>query len=276
MAYSLAAGAAATTLGGFNAHAEVQYSGIQDISIAQHYSQPLDLDPYDFDAPYDTDIYLENYVFAGGNYQGAFIFNGPGAMIGFSANGLNYASALGAGVLVDESAIGPFVTSLAYGSHNPNAQFNDVTDAYIGLGFPIGGYNHYGWIRVSINNAAGTFIIHDWAYESEVGVGILTGDTGPVGLLGDYNEDGLVDASDYTKWRDTFTAGGTDLPNDATPGSVNEDDFLYWRDHYGESSGGAGSGAAAAALVPEPGTLGLLAAGSLGLVVMRCLRKQKP
>jgi hypothetical protein len=53
-------------------------------------------------------------------------------------------------------------------------------------------------------------------------------------LLGDYNENGVVDAADYTVWRDTLTAGGTELPNDPTPGTVDESDFLYWRSHFGE------------------------------------------
>jgi hypothetical protein len=39
------------------------------------------------------------------------------------------------------------------------------------------------------------------------------------------------------------------LPNDPTPGVVDESDFLYWRAHFGESLG-AGSGAAAS---QEPG-----------------------
>ncbi len=75
-------------------------------------------------------------------------------------------------------------------------------------------------------------------------------------LYGDYNDDGTIDAADYTVWRDVVTAGGSTLANDPTPGTVDESDFAYWKAHYGES---AGSGALVGAAVPEPSTL-LLAA----------------
>ena len=72
------------------------------------------------------------------------------------------------------------------------------------------------------------------------------------GLLGDYNENDVIDAADYTTWRDAMTAGATSLPNDPSPGTVDETDFLYWRAHFGESLGsGADAGQAA---VPEPAT----------------------
>lgn len=73
------------------------------------------------------------------------------------------------------STAGPsFAGSMAYGN-NPNSQFDSVTDAYIGLSFPINAVNHYGWIRVDVDNAAGTFLIKDWAYESVPGAGITAG-----------------------------------------------------------------------------------------------------
>ena len=59
-------------------------------------------------------------------------------------------------------------------------------------------------------------------------------------LLGDYNGNDTIDAADYTAWRDALTAGATELLNDPTPGTVDESDFLYWRDHFGESLGSSG------------------------------------
>ena len=83
----------------------------------------------------------------------------------------------------------------------------------------------------------------------------------PAGLLGDYNEDDVIDAADYTTWRDALTAGATSLPNDPTPGVVDETDFTYWRSHFGELLGG-GSGSAAIANVPEPTSLVLMMVGT--------------
>lgn len=77
-------------------------------------------------------------------------------------------------------------------------------------------------------------------------------------LPGDYNSNNVLDAADYTVWRDAVTAGATELLNDPTPGTVDETDFEYWRDHFGESLG-AGAGEAASATVPEPGSALLVA-----------------
>ncbi|TWT31068.1 PEP-CTERM motif protein [Posidoniimonas corsicana] len=264
-AYSAAASAA---LLGADASAVVVYSGVQDLAIEQAFAQNLSIDDDEY-----ADLLLKNYVFFGGNYQGASIPFEPGKIVGFST-GLNYASALGAGELVDAAATAaaPFVVSLAYGANNPNAEFNDAEGAFIGLSFPIGGAMeenlHYGWVRVSIDNAAGTFIINDWAYEDVPGVGILTGDTGPDGLPGDYNADGAVDTADYTVWRDNlgtdFALSGNGDEQGASEGVVDQADYDLWRGQYG-----AGAAPGAASPAPEPHTLGLLAAGALGLTALR-------
>lgn len=70
-----------------------------------------------------------------------------------------------------------------------------------------------------------------------------------VAVDGDYNNDGTVDAADYTVWRDNLGTGAI-LPNDVTPGVVDESDFNVWRSNYG--AGGAGAGSASVASVPEP------------------------
>ena len=75
-------------------------------------------------------------------------------------------------------------------------------------------------------------------------------------LLGDYSGNGVIDAADYTVWRDAMGAGATTLTNDATPGTVDGNDYSYWKTHFGEP---LGSGARAAeAAVPEPASLVLL------------------
>jgi hypothetical protein len=159
------------------------YSGPQNINVAQSANQNLDLN---LDG--HPDIKLGNYVFSGGNYQGASVDYTPGKIVGFN-NGLSYVSALSVGSTIDGSTVGPgFFGSMAYGSHNPNAQFNNATGAFIGLSFPAGPNTFFGWVRVDVNNSAGTLKIDDWAYESQPGIGIKAGagavpEPGTLGLL---------------------------------------------------------------------------------------------
>lgn len=85
-----------------------------------------------------------------------------------------------------------------------------------------------------------------------------------VGLVGDFNNDGVVDAADYITWRN---AAPTDtLPNDDSPGTVNASDYADWRANFGLSQPGS-SAAYAAGVVPEPASvvmlLGILLAGSV-------------
>ncbi len=71
---------------------------------------------------------------------------------------------------------------------------------------------------------------------------------------GDYNEDGVVDAADYTVWRDTLgktvTAGSN--ANGGGSGIVDLNDYEIWRQHFGESIAlGSGGGGNAQLAVPE-------------------------
>jgi hypothetical protein len=87
------------------------------------------------------------------------------------------------------------------------------------------------------------------------------------GAIGDYNDDGVVDAADYTVWRDNL---GTsfELPNrdPDNSGNVSEADWTSWKAHFGETDPGAG--ALAAGAVPEPSSLVLMIA-----VAVLCLGK---
>jgi uncharacterized protein YkwD len=73
-------------------------------------------------------------------------------------------------------------------------------------------------------------------------------------LLGDYNENGVVDAADYVVWRKKF-GSATALPNDDTPG-VGNDDYTRWRGRFGNTLVGSGAGASVA--IPEPSTITML------------------
>jgi T5SS/PEP-CTERM-associated repeat protein len=76
------------------------------------------------------------------------------------------------------------------------------------------------------------------------------------GIQGDYNQDGTVNAADYTVWRNKLGSLAS-LPNDDTPG-VGPDDYDRWKTHFGESSG-SGSSIGSSATVPEPSSLAMIA-----------------
>jgi hypothetical protein len=60
----------------------------------------------------------------------------------------------------------------------------------------------------------------------------------PNPLPGDYSFDGIVDAADYTVWRDTL-GSTTDLRADGTAsGVVDVKDFFVWKENFGATLGG--------------------------------------
>jgi hypothetical protein len=107
---------------------------------------------------------------------------------------------------------------------------------------------------------------------SDVDVVLLGASVVSNGVPGDYNSDGIVDAADYTVWRDhlgqTFT-----LPNrDSTAsGPISQSDYTFWLNHFGNHAG-AGAGAMHGGAVPEPSTLMLAA---FGMISIMCGRRRR-
>ncbi len=76
-------------------------------------------------------------------------------------------------------------------------------------------------------------------------------------LPGDYNDDNVVDAADYTVFRDN-QGTATVLPNDAIGGTIGVAHYDQWKNNFGATGAAA---VASSAAVPEPATLVLLAVG---------------
>jgi hypothetical protein len=71
-----------------------------------------------------------------------------------------------------------------------------------------------------------------------------------LGLPGDYNHDGALDAADYVVRRNTLGEAGQGLAADGdASGLVDEGDLLVWRAGFGQTAGSAAPFA-----VPEPAT----------------------
>ena len=92
------------------------------------------------------------------------------------------------------------------------------------------------------------------------GTRLLTNVGGPNYITGDYNADGVVDAADYTVWRNTRGEVGAEFAHPAADANhdfqVNETDFDAWAENYGAPHSTPAAGSAA---VPEAAT-GCLAA----------------
>ncbi|QDV72108.1 dockerin type I domain-containing protein [Botrimarina mediterranea] len=84
----------------------------------------------------------------------------------------------------------------------------------------------------------------------------FAGEVRYVGLHGDYNGDGSVNAADYTVWRDTLDST-SDLRADGNgDGVIDQADYGVWTANYGASSGSS-----FAVATPEPTTMTSLAVG---------------
>jgi len=85
------------------------------------------------------------------------------------------------------------------------------------------------------------------------------------GLAGDYNNDHVVNAADYTVWRNNLGAGDESSLNGNGDGlnGVDAGDYARWKAHFGESA--AASATLLSSAVPEPATLASLIVGMLAM-----------
>ncbi len=94
----------------------------------------------------------------------------------------------------------------------------------------------------------------------------------PMGVSGDFNNNGTVDAADYSLWRDNLGAA-TEAPiNNLGNGlnGVDAADYTLWKNRFGSTTGASVANAGA---VPEPKTLLLVAVGAM--VSLGSYRRQR-
>jgi hypothetical protein len=77
----------------------------------------------------------------------------------------------------------------------------------------------------------------------------------PTSLIGDFNNDGVVNAADYVVWRNASPTAT--LPNDRTPGAVNASDYADWQVNFGKSWPPSGASLGATS-IPEPTSFQLM------------------
>jgi hypothetical protein len=75
-------------------------------------------------------------------------------------------------------------------------------------------------------------------------------------LFGDYNNDGIVNAADYTVWRNNLGTSNV-LQNDPIGGIISTAHYDQWKAHFGAAAGSGSPGGSGGA-VPEPSGLMLV------------------
>lgn len=101
--------------------------------------------------------------------------------------------------------------------------------------------------------------------KSSNSLSLLVESTGSDTLLGDYNLNGIVDAADYTVWRNSVGQAGAGLAADGNHDEIIDGlDYGVWKSHYGEfTPTGGGGGAAVAVAAPEPCAICLAVIGAM-------------
>ena len=87
-----------------------------------------------------------------------------------------------------------------------------------------------------------------------------------IDLPGDYNADGVVDAADYTIWRDNLGAAAGTLVNDPNPGVIGPAQYATWEANFGNIST---TSSQSNTPVPEPSTSVLLTLFA-PIIIRRC------
>jgi hypothetical protein len=265
-------GAISAVAGGF-----VTGQTAEAVVVFQDFAPPLEVDPTEHFIDLDndgvrefrigvaidgdfTDLGIKADTFAGRESR-------PG-MAGLIIDPLNNSAAnLAAGTLIGPTDVfvTPFLTRLNGdtddSSFQPAGNFNSdpvlVDPGYIAVQFERNGNTHYGYVAYEGDaGLGGNGRIHKIGYEDTPLLGIAAGSEtsipANVGVPGDFDGSGSVDAADYVVWAKKLG---------------NLQSFNVWRSNYGNPSGsGAAVGQSlSTGNVPEPTSLALLAAGAAGL-----------
>ena len=128
--------------------------------------------------------------------------------------------------------------------------------------------------RLATSNGLGSFIVNYGPGSAFNQKQIVLSSFLATSLAGDYNHNGVVDAADYTVWRDTL-GSTTDLRANgdntgASTGKIDQADYTFWRTHFGNHTGSGAAEFDMQSAVPEPCSFALLfVALVLGVAVSR-------
>jgi len=164
-------------------------------------------------------------------------------------------------------------------SNHANLTFDDFTSAFGGAG----GIGNNAVGRIAVVHLIPEDIYLDLQFTSWTdghqipsgGFAYLRAQPPTAEPTGDYNGDLVVDAADYTVWRDTL-GQMVETPGDGADGdgdgTIGQGDYIHWKDRFGDT---VPTGTAAARVVPEPVPLTTLVGGLL-LLAARIGRRISP
>ena len=175
------------------------------------------------------------------------------------------------GQSIHDQTIANFPSGLGNGNgweEGPGSTDNEISEWFLGPG-GVGSSTLQGGESITMNGIFRTGgaqdLTFDYRYTGPPYRGTVSYIGAPVGVTGDYNGNGTVDAADYVQWRN-----GGPLQNDPTNG-VQPEDYGVWCANFGKTAIGAGAGLGDASAVPEPAgwLLALLVPGLLCAVRWR-------
>ncbi len=149
-------------------------------------------------------------------------------------------------------------------SHTKMVSVNDIFDIAYGITMNISSSAQMDLNPSNINVIS--FTLPEGVYLTSA-LGATFG-TPPL-LVGDYNNNGVVDAADFVVWRKN-DGTSTSLANDPLGGTIGQGQYDNWRVHFGEALG-SGVGGNSNISVPEPATLALL----ILAVAARCFQLRR-
>jgi hypothetical protein len=93
----------------------------------------------------------------------------------------------------------------------------------------------------------------------------------PPTVPGDYNGNGIVDAADYSVWRDSLGQTGTNLAangnnSGASANRVDQADYTFWAARFGNTTPSGAAALGPNSAVPEPTAVVLMLVGGLALL----------
>jgi pectinesterase len=166
-----------------------------------------------------------------------------------------------------DSKMGPIVKPAGWSTWSGDNHVNSFYAEYNSMdlsGNPLNVAQRVSWSKQLTEAELGEFSKTSWLGGTD-GWNPVIAAVPPV-LQGDYNDDGVVDAADYTVWRDSVGGSGPLLNETASPGSVDEEDYSAWRSNF---SATRDAGVGSLGVVPEPAGMAMILTGLLGSACRR-------